>query len=388
MTPEARIAAAASLLDDILAGKAAEKALTGWARRSRFAGSKDRAAVRDHVFDTLRNLRSFAARGGGMTGRGLMIGMVRAQGTDPETVFTGEGHAPAPLTAVELATGAPPTEEPERFDLPDWIWPDMVASLGEDAPEVAEALRLRAPVHIRVNMAMTTPEALTEELAQEGILALPGPLVATALEVVEGARRLSGTAAYAAGRFEFQDASSQAICEAIPLTEGLRVLDYCAGGGGKTLALGARAGLTLFAHDAAPERMKDLPVRADRAGLSVTLLDTAGAEAEGPYDLVICDVPCSGTGAWRRSPEGKWRLTAADLERLCAVQAEILDKVAPLVAPGGMLAYATCSLLDRENADQASAFLARHGGWTPGVTHRLTPVDGGDGFFLACFQRG
>ncbi|WP_010140062.1 RsmB/NOP family class I SAM-dependent RNA methyltransferase [Oceanicola sp. S124] len=387
MTPAARLAAAAEILDQVLAGEAAEKALTGWARGARYAGSKDRAAIRDHVFDALRCLTSFAALGGGQTGRGLMLGMLRAEGRDPGALFTGEGHAPAPLSEAEGQPGELPQDAAARLDIPAWVWPQFTASLGDRAEAVAEVMRSRAPVFIRVNRALTTRAALVDALAEEGITARPVDLARGALEVTEGARRLQRTAAYEDGRFEMQDAASQAICEAVPLADGMRVLDYCAGGGGKSLALGARAELRLFAHDIAPQRMKDLPARARRAGLRVSLLDTDKVAGQGPYDLVFCDVPCSGSGAWRRAPEGKWRLDAARLDELVTIQAGILDLTAPLVAPGGRLAYATCSLFEAENAAQIAAFLARAPGWRQEQSLALTPLDGGDGFFLSQLVR-
>lgn len=387
MTPAARIATAAELLDLILDGTPAEKALTGWARRSRFAGSKDRAAIRDHVFDALRCRRSFAALGGAMTGKGLMIGMLRAAGTDPETIYTGEGHAPAPLTPEELAAGHAPATGAEAADMPDWVWPLLENALGDKAQPVAEMLRHRAPVHIRVNLAQGSRDALIDSLAQEQITATPVDLSDTALAVTEGARRLAGSRAFANGAFEMQDAASQAVCAAIPLSDGQKVLDYCAGGGGKSLALGARARLEILAHDAAPERMRDLPARAERAGLSVTLADKAALSAAAPFDLVLCDVPCSGSGAWRRAPEGKWLLSDTRLAELRRIQLEILSETAPLVAPGGCLAYVTCSLFDEENSAQVAGFLSQASGWQLESEGHWTPLDGGDGFYLAVLRR-
>ncbi|MBT9383397.1 RsmB/NOP family class I SAM-dependent RNA methyltransferase [Pseudooceanicola sp. CBS1P-1] len=391
MTPAARLAAAAEILDQVIEGTPAEKALTGWARRSRFAGSKDRAAIRDHVFDALRCRRSFAALGQGAapeSGRGLMLGLLRAAGQAPEAMFTGEGHAPKPLSEAEQGPFALPEDAARDLDLPGWVWPLMQQTLGDQARAAAEALRHRAPVHIRVNTARTSVAALQALLEAEGLKVAPVPLVETALEVTGGARRLQQLQAFEDGLFEMQDAASQAICAAIPLAPGARVLDYCAGGGGKTLALGARGGLDLTAHDAAPARMKDLPARAARAGLSVQLASTSELSRLGPFDLVLCDAPCSGSGAWRRAPEGKWLLTPERLDEVRAIQAQILDQARDLVAPGGQLAYATCSLFAAENGDQADAFLARHGAdWSEEARLSLTPADGGDGFFLARFRR-
>ncbi|MDK3018481.1 RsmB/NOP family class I SAM-dependent RNA methyltransferase [Pseudodonghicola flavimaris] len=386
MTPAARVAAAIEVLDEILAGKAAEQALTGWARRSRFAGSKDRAAIRDHVFDVLRARRSLAARGGVETGRGLMLGLLRRDGPAPETLFTGEGHAPAPLGPLDGA-GHSPAPGPEALDIPDWLWPAFSASLGAEAEPAARALQNRAPVHLRVNLSKTDLAGALAALAEDGILCQPHPAAATALEVTEGARRIRNAAAYLDGRVELQDAASQAVVAALPLREGQRVLDYCAGGGGKTLAMAALADVTLFAHDAAPRRMRDLPARAARAGARVTLLEGAEVDRAAPYDLVLCDVPCSGSGSWRRAPEGKWLLTPEGLSALNATQDSILDRAAGLVAPGGTLAYATCSQLDCENGDRIAAFLARHGGWHCEERQRWSVAEGADGFFAAHLTR-
>jgi 16S rRNA (cytosine967-C5)-methyltransferase len=378
MTPPARLSAAIEILDRVLAGMAAEKALTGWARGSRYAGSKDRAAVRDLVFGALRCLRSQAALGGAMTGRGVILGGLRASGADPGAVFTGEGHAPPPLAPDEIAAGHPPAGF-VALDCPDWIAPALRDSLGADFQAVMTCLQSRAPVHLRVNLAKTSRESAMARLAGEAIIARPHPLSPTALEVTDGARRVQLSGAFADGWVELQDAASQAVTDALPLRLGLKVLDYCAGGGGKVLAMAGRVAARYYAYDAAPARMRDLPGRAARAGAEVTMLDAPDAAA--PYDLVLCDVPCSGSGAWRRAPESKWRLDADRLARLCALQAEILEAAAALVAPGGTLAYATCSLLACENEAQIAGFCRRWAGWEIARSRSFTPLDGGDGFF-------
>lgn len=380
MTPAARLQAAIEILDDIGGGKPAEQALTGWARRSRFAGSKDRAAVRDHVFDVLRQRQSCAALGGAETGRALVLGLLRCDGVDPETMFTGQGHAPAPLTDAERAVAK--VERP--LDLPGWLLPELQRSLGDDLPSVARALRHRAPVHLRVNSGKTDLPRAQATLLAEGIETTPHPGADTALEVTQGARKLRQSAAYADGLVELQDAASQAVVAGIPALSGLRVLDYCAGGGGKALALAA-AGAQVDAHDIAPDRMQDLPARATRAGVRVRCV--TADQFDAAYDAVLCDAPCSGSGAWRRAPDGKWRLTPQRLAELTATQDQILHQAAGLVRPGGLLIYATCSLLAVENQDRAQAFLAAHPGWSMTHTQHWSPTGGTDGFFTAQFQR-
>ena len=387
MTPAARISAAIEVLDQVAKGYAAERALTNWARGSRFAGSKDRAAVRDHVFEALRRRRSCAFLGGGVDGRAVMIGSLRAQGINPEMLFTGEGHAPAPLSAEEVQVS--PKEMPRnvRLDIPDWLGPPLMASLGDDFDAVCEALRHRAPVFLRVNQRAGTLQQAVAALAQDGIAAQPHPLSNTALEVTENARRIQQSEAYVSGLVELQDAASQAITDMLPLRDGAKVLDYCAGGGGKTLALAARCNAQFFAHDIESRRMEDLPARAARAGVQVTRLRTSDIAAHAPFDLVLLDVPCSGSGSWRRAPEAKWLLTDDRLRQLTRVQTEILDKTAGYVAKGGVLAYATCSMLKEENMGQIDAFLSHSSGWRLVSKRSLTPLDGGDGFFIVLLTR-
>ena len=388
MTPEARIAAAITILDAVLDGQAAEQALTRWARGSRFAGSRDRAAVRDHVYDALRCRRSFAALGGAETGRGLMIGLLRAGGVAPESLFTGVGYGPEPLTAEE---GAPPpdlTTLPRgvRLDCPDWLMPDFDTALGDNADEVLTRMRQRAPVYLRAN-ARHGREAAARALAAEGVETTLTDNSNFALEVTDKAQKIKKTKTYSGGLVELQDFSPQRAVEALPLHDGMRVLDYCAGGGGKTLAMAARADLVLTAHDAIPARMKDLPARAARAGIAVTQADTGALAKMPPFDLVLTDVPCSGTGTWRRAPEAKWTLTPDRLAGLVTLQAEILDRAARLVAPGGWLIYMTCSLLPRENRGQIDPFLDRNQGIALRHDRLYTPLDGGDGFYAAHLSR-
>lgn len=381
MTPGARIAAAIGVLDRVLAGEPAEKALINWSRGSRYAGSGDRNAVRDLVFDALRRRRSAAALGGGETGRALIIGSLRSQGVDLEPLFTGNGHDAAPITEADAPRAA---TELELLDCPDWLAPELRRSLGDEFEAVMGLLQTRAPIFLRANVLRGPIEVAIDELESQGIEARPHPLSKTALEVMSGSRKVATCDAYRDGLVELQDVASQAVVEALPLKDGMRVLDFCAGGGGKSLAMAPRAKMTIVAHDSDPRRMQDLPDRAKRALVKVTRIDTTRLKAD--YDLVLADAPCSGSGAWRRSPEARWRLDQEGLDRLTALQDTVLDQAAAQVAPGGLLAYATCSLLDCENQDRVAAFLKRNGRFTEIKEERLSPLKGGDGFYLSLMR--
>lgn len=386
MTPGARVAAAIEIIDDIVAGQAAEQTLTRWARGHRFAGSKDRAAIRDHVFDVLRRWRSVARLGGGEDGRRRMIGLLRQQDVDPDTLFTGEGHAPAPLIEAERGAGDTEMSRAAALDLPDWLLPLFHHSLGPRVDDTATILRGRAPITLRVNIARTSRAAVRAALHDAGIVAQDNPLSDTALTVTQGDRRIRQTDIFADGLVELQDASSQAVVDQLPQVS--RFLDYCAGGGGKTLALAARQPhAAVFAHDIDPVRMQDLAPRAIRARATVEKVSWDDLRQAMPFDLVLVDAPCSGSGAWRRAPEGKWRLTPERLGQLTALQDEILDRTADLVTSQGTLAYATCSVLHDENEARVEAFLDRHPDWQCGRLRRLPVSEWGDGFFIAHLTR-
>ncbi len=392
MTPAARLSAAIDLLDAVIAGEPAERALTRWARASRFAGSKDRAAVRDLVFDGLRRRRSLAWRGGAETGRGIVLAQAAEEGADFDALCTGTGFDPAPLSADEHArlTATPAAApDPVRLDYPDFLDADLRASLGPDFEPVLGAMQMRAPVDLRVNTLKTTPGAAIVALARDGVGTAPHPLAPNALRVVENPRALAASRAYTQGMVELQDVSSQLVATLAGAKPGMTVLDYCAGGGGKALALAAamEGRGPLLAWDVNPRRMADLPERARRAGAAVRILGPFELDALGPAcDVVLVDAPCSGTGAWRRKPDGKWRVTSAEIAAFPPLQDAILDAAAAHAKPGGVLVYATCSLLAAENEGRAAAFAARHPDWRAEPSRRLSPIDCGDGFFIARFR--
>ncbi|PNQ00393.1 RsmB/NOP family class I SAM-dependent RNA methyltransferase [Sphingobium sp. SA916] len=389
MTPSARVQAAIELLDAIISsardgGPAADTLIARYFKDRRYAGSRDRRAVRDHVYDAVRRAAERPE-----SGRAAMVGLARERPELAE-LFNGSAHGPAPISADEAGAAA--------GVVPGWIDPLLAA------PVEREALLGRAPVDLRINRLKAGPDRVASFYPDAVRLSgLP-----EALRLPEGAP-VEQSDPWKWGQVEVQDAGSQWISAACGAQPGMTVIDLCAGAGGKTLALAsAMAGKgTLIAADTIRSRLSRLDPRAERAGATFieTLLLDQGHEAgalqslHGRADVVLVDAPCSGTGTWRRNPEARWRLTPARLDRLVAEQARILDFAAPLLAPGGLLVYATCALTDREGRDQVRAFLARHAGWMAepvdvptGRAHGdgllLTPAhDGTDGFYFARLRR-
>ena len=381
MTPGARVAAAIEVLDSYLSGTPVEQAVTSWARSHRFAGSKDRAAIRDHVFDAVRRLASSQALGGGTDGRAVMIGLLRGQGGDPAEFFTGEGHAPAVLSDIETVISTEMTRA-QSLDCPEWLLPEFDRSLGVDADAVLDSLRSRAPVFVRANLAKCDRNKAASILAEDGIETRLSALAPTALEIINNPRKIKASRAFLKGYVELQDAASQAVIEALNIQPGMRVLDYCAGGGGKALAMAA-LGADVTAHDLSWERMKDIPSRAERAGVSIKRARHDALTGLGGFDLVLADAPCSGSGSWRRAPHGKWLLTPEKLAKIQSAQREILDKMPSYLAADGQMAYVTCSVLKCENQDQVQAFLSGCDTYHITAEQQFTPLNGGDGFYVS-----
>ena len=391
MTPSARLSAAVSLLDQILTGDPAERALTRWARSSRFAGSKDRAAVRDIVFEVLRQKNSFAHLGGAMTGRALVIAQQFSNGCTLNELFGEMRFAPAALSPEEKAflEASQDAPDPIKYDYPAFLDAELRRSLGENLAEIMQAMQSRAPVDLRVNTLKTTTEEAQKYLARDLIFTDIIKDTNGALRITENPRKLNGSLAYRYGFVELQDVSSQIVSKVAGAAPGMAVLDYCAGGGGKTLALAAemQGKGQLFAHDANPLRMKDLPERARRAGADVHIVSPDHIEQVPKCDLVLVDAPCSGSGAWRRNPDGKWRLTQKGLDELVALQREILVQSQARVLKNGRLAYATCSLFKYENEDQIEWFTKQFPEWKKVKQQNLSPLTGGDGFFISVLER-
>lgn len=390
MTPAARLAAAAAVLDSIAQGRQpAEAVLKAWGQQNRFAGSKDRRAVADRVYRVLRaRARLSWIMGGREDGRALVIGSLAALDglalEEIEALHTGEGYGPRPLSKQErlrIMAGGGELPGWVAAGLPGFVVEDFRATFGERwAEEARELMQPRAPIDLRVNTARTTLEAVEAELVAAGLTSTRAPHSPVGLRLPsEPPPNIQALDAFRQGRVEIQDEGSQIVCALAGAAPGMTVVDYCAGGGGKTLGLGqAMAGEgRLIASDVLQKRLDNIRPRLARAGLEaeLRLIGPNGGGMEDlndRADLVFVDAPCSGSGIWRRHPEDAWRLTPEEVERLHALQVRILGQAAKLVKPGGRLAYVTCSMLSRENEATADVFEAAH----PGFKAVIPPPQG------------
>lgn len=377
-----RLAAAMEVLADIDGRqRPAAEALRDWGGAHRFAGGGDRAAIGNIVYDALRRRRSAGWLFDGDSPRALAFGALLLEwGETPDAInamLDGDKFAPPPLEEDELrilrerlATDMP---DEVRADCPDWSAPLLRSAFGENWADEAAALARRPPLDLRANLLKCERDTLLAALSATGADATGIAPHGVRIAPIEGSGRhpnVQAGEAFAQGRFEVQDEGSQIVSELAGARPGMQVLDYCAGAGGKSLALSAamRNQGQIFAHDALKPRLAPIVERIKRAG-SRNIQIAAGANELGPLedrmDIVLVDAPCTGSGTWRRRPDTKWRLTRQQLDARIAEQAEILDMAARYVKPGGLLAYVTCSVFAEENGEQAEAFLERVPGFTP-----------------------
>jgi 16S rRNA (cytosine967-C5)-methyltransferase len=440
MTPGARIAAAIDILAAIEAGGGpADDIAAGYFRRRRYIGAKDRVQIAAHVYAVLRHravLDWWIARvsTGGISPdarRRVIAALALIDKWPPEEVaasFDGGRFRPASLSPAEtrLARGIsgrtlthPEMPRAVACDLPDWLEPYLAAVYGHRLDDEMAALNAPAPLDLRVNTLKADRDAAQSALAADHIRAEPTPWSPLGLRLKHRAP-LGATDAFKNGLVEVQDEGSQLAALLADARPGMRVVDFCAGAGGKTLALaaGMRNRGKLVACDVSAWRLERAGIRLRRAGISNVERRHLSSERDPwvkhhahnghktGFDRVFVDAPCLGIGSWRRNPDGKWRATPQDLAELVPRQRDILASAARLVKPGGRLVYVTCSLLREENEAQAEGFLAAHpdfslypaarawaetiGGESPGAEDylRLTPArHGTDGFFVVIFER-
>ena len=382
MTPAARLSAAIEVIAAIDDQRVpAARALKEWGTAHRFAGSGDRAAISGLIYDALRRQASSIwlmdddsprARVLGMlvTERKLDVGAIAA-------LFDGSRFAPLPLTDGERnalssrsLADAPPHV---AGDYPEWLDGHLAAVFGEDRVAEAAAMASRAPLDLRVNTLRATREKALAALAHLGAVATPWSPLGIRIQLSADARNpgVQAEEIFIKGGIEVQDEGSQLAALFTGARPGEQVIDLCAGAGGKTLALAAmmQGKGRLIATDRDKRQLAPIHARLSRAGVhNVEVRSPKGAgdgvsDIGGTADLVLVDAPCTGTGTWRRSPDAKWRMRPGALEIRLREQAEVLDRAAALVRPGGRIAYVTCSVLGEENGAQARAFLDRHAGF-------------------------
>ncbi len=429
MTPSARLDAAIELLAEIgSAGrKPADAVANGFFRERRFIGSGDRRSVSDRTWSVLRTRRRLewwlARAGAAPVPRLLLAASLLLEGwtmAGVEHGFSGGQFGPAPLSVEERAVlrtlenrtlDHPDMQLAVRLEVPDWILPSLEARFGDALAEEMAAMGEAAPLDLRVNLLKSTFDAARQALADEGIEAQPTAYSPWALRVANR-RPVTAGAAFQAGAVEIQDEGSQLVAHLVGAGPGMRVADWCAGAGGKTLAMAMTMENRghIVACDVSEPRLEGAVRRLRRAGVhnAERHLTTTGDKwlkrRAKTFDRVLVDAPCTGTGTWRRNPDGRLRLTANDLAELLPKQARILDDAERLVRPGGRLIYATCSLLLEENEAQVEGFLARHPDFEQVPVSRvwslpapcpsadpnlvLTPLrHGTDGFFGAILER-
>ncbi len=431
MLPAARIASAIEILDELeTRRRPAADALKDWGLAHRFAGSKDRSAIASLVFDALRRRASARWMMKQETARAEMIGALHlAREMIPEEIeqhFNGVGHAPPSLDESERQalfaadlSGAP---DWVLGDFPEWLAPHFARAFGERAVEEGRALAARAPLDLRVNGLKSRRESMLAELSHlQPVACAFAPL---GIRIAQGAGgrapALAAEPAYVRGMVEVQDEGSQIAARLAAAAPGEQVLDLCAGGGGKTLAMAGDMDNKgqIYATDADGRRLTPIFQRLERAGArNVQVRAPRGpnndpvSDLAGACDLVLVDAPCTGVGTWRRNPDAKWRMRPGALEQRIKAQTEILFRAATFVKSGGRLVYVTCSLLCEENEDRVAEFLAAHPGFyaeTPeqslqraglealegaasphGPGLRLSPARHDvDGFYVAALRRG
>jgi 16S rRNA (cytosine967-C5)-methyltransferase len=374
-----RIAAAIEVLADVSAHhRPVSEALKAWGVANRFAGSGDRAAIGNLVYDALRRRASHAWAMGEDTPRALVLSVaVRDWREAPDALaasFAEDRFAPAPITETEqarLAAAEPLAGAPDHVyaDVPEWLAPALAAAFGDDWIAEGQAMTGRPALDLRVNSLRSSRERVLKSLAR--FAPEPAAIAPLGVRLLSGPRdartpNVTSDEGYLKGWFEVQDQGSQIVSAITGAAAGEQVLDLCAGGGGKTLAMAAAMGNhgQIFAYDADRGRLAPIYDRLKRNGVRNTQIrqPDPGAldDLTGRLDCVVIDAPCTGTGTWRRHPDAKWKLTPEQLANRVAEQSALLEQAAGLVKPGCRLVYITCSVLPEENQRQVARFLAAH----------------------------
>jgi 16S rRNA (cytosine967-C5)-methyltransferase len=376
MTPSARCQAAIELLKNIdTSSQAADAVLQSYFRKRRYAGGGDRRAIRSLVYSVLRKreqLDWWCRRSGAKTNSRQRIlaaicFRIAWENVSLNAVFAGGRYGAKVLNNDEiirskawLRDSLENSEQPENIQLnyPIWLNGAFSAALLPNLADELRALNREATVDLRVNSLKSNRNAVIEMLSAQGIKASPMEFAPNGIRL-QKRHPFRQLEIFKEGLFEPQDESSQIAIELVDVSPGDKILDFCAGGGGKALALAAamkNAGKIVL-HDVDERRLQKAERRLERAGVTINERFENSSAAKDEFDIVIIDAPCSGSGVWRRNPETKWQITPAFLKQQIKIQATILEDAARFVRPGGKLAYMTCSVLEAENAAQIEKFI-------------------------------
>lgn len=363
--------------------------LRKWAIKHRFAGSSDRRKIKDIIFDIIRQKKSCEHVGGGFSGRNLLIGYLKLKGTELSSVFDNSKFGPKELTIKEqnINVDFSNLSNIYELDFPSWLIPILRRSLQSEFNNVVKVLRNRSHVQLRVNLKKISRLNAIKKLKKNNIECEINELCSTALNVLSGAQHILTSPCFENGFVELQDAGSQLVSELIEINYNDKVLDMCAGAGGKSLAIscGAELDATYFAWDVNFDRMKDIDARSKRAGVKIEKVIKLSSKSF--YNKIIIDAPCSGSGSWRRDPEGKWRLDEDILENYVKTQKELILKGLKLLAPRGQILYITCSILDIENGKLIDDLISSVLSLRLVRSISLVPSSKSDGFYGAVLEK-
>lgn len=377
------------ILDTYLNEAKIDFVLRKWAIKHRFAGSSDRRKIKDIIFDIIRQKKSCEHVGGGFSGRNLLIGYLKLKGTELSSVFDNSKFGPEELTIKEqnINVDFSNLSNIYELDFPSWLIPILRRSLLNEFSNVVKALRNRSHIQLRVNLKKISRLNAMKKLQKNNIECEINELCSTALNVLNGAQHILTSPCFENGFVELQDAGSQLVSELIEINYNDKVLDMCAGAGGKSLSIscGAELDATYFAWDINFDRMKDIDARSKRAGVKIEKVIKLSSKSF--YNKIIIDAPCSGSGSWRRDPEGKWRLDEDILDNYVKTQRELILKGLKLLAPRGQILYITCSILDIENGKLIDDLISSVLSLRLVKSISLVPSSKSDGFYGAVLEK-
>ena len=406
---------AAVVLADVLSNTGPADVKLGWFfKQNRDLGTKDRAFIAESVYGVLRRKSFLAYVADGEDPRKLLVAwLVRVQGMSTRDLADSLTAQQKEWAQEIKAKKTDELSKAMQADLPEWLWDKLVVQYGEDeALTIARSMHQPASLDLRVNLVKATREDVIAKFASEKTEVEPTPYAPNGLRMPQK-MTISRHVLFTDGKIEVQDEGSQLLAQLVAPRRGEMVADFCAGAGGKSLAMGAlmRNSGRIYAFDVSEKRLQNLGKRLKRSGLSNLHSQLISSEADpklkrlnGKFDRVLVDAPCSGLGTLRRNPDLKWRQKPQDVLELTVKQTNILARAAKLVKAGGRLVYATCSLLQDENEVIADTFLKNNPDFVlvpsgPILQQQQINLDTGpylkllphvhqtDGFFAAVFEK-